>query len=116
MLRVFDMPRLLVRLPQCWTVNEERAAWAPPHPAYGDWGPTTLFVLLLGLVYSAIAPVMLPIALLFFSFGFVVFRYQLLYVYLSAYQARRPAALCRATPAAPRRRVTADEVGIVLED
>jgi hypothetical protein len=48
-------------------------------------------VLFLGLVYAPIAPAVLPVVLLFVSFGFVVFRYQLLYVYASAYQARHHA-------------------------
>lgn len=86
LLRVYSLPGLAWQLPRCWTVGQERKAWAPEPPQYGDWLPTALFVLCLGLVYSTIAPLMLIVVAVYFAFGFIVFRYQLLYVYGANYQ------------------------------
>lgn len=86
LLRVYSLPSLAWTLPRCWTVGQERRAWAPEAPQYGDWLPTALFILALGLVYSTIAPLMLLVVAAYFAFGFIVFRYQLLYVYAATYQ------------------------------
>lgn len=86
LLRVYSLPAMAWTLPRCWTVGQERKAWQPENPQYGDWLPTALFILCLGLVYSTIAPLMLIVVAVYFAFGFIVFRYQLLYVYAANYQ------------------------------
>lgn len=81
LLRLTDVPVVLISSFFATTVAAKRAAWAPPQPPYVSWGPSALFLLFLGLVYAPIAPlVTLPVAL-YFVVGSLLFKYQLLYVY-----------------------------------
>jgi hypothetical protein len=79
--RATDAPALLARLAAARTARAERAAWAPTAPPFVDWVPSALFLLLLGLVYAPLAPLIAPPVAAAFAGGAVVFRYQLLYVY-----------------------------------
>ena len=60
--------------------------WAATNMPYGTQVPNALLVVLLGLVYAPIAPVLLPFAALFFALGVGVWRYQLLFVYERPYE------------------------------
>ena len=60
--------------------------WAATQMPYGTQVPNALLVVLLGLVYAPIAPVLLPFAALFFALGVGVWRYQLLFVYERPYE------------------------------
>jgi hypothetical protein len=79
--RVADAPALLAGLSAATTRRADFEAWAPQPPPFVDWGPTALFMLLLGLVYAPLAPLIAPPLAAAFAGGAVVFRYQLLYVY-----------------------------------
>jgi hypothetical protein len=79
--RATDAPSLLARLAGARTARSERAAWAPVAPPFVDWVPSALFLLLLGLVYAPLAPLIAPPIAMAFAGGGVVLRYQLLYVY-----------------------------------
>jgi len=79
--RVADTPQLLAKLTSATTRRADFEAWAPKPPPFVDWGPTALFMLLLGLVYAPLAPLIAPPLAAAFAGGAVVFRYQLLYVY-----------------------------------
>ena len=65
---------------------ERKAAWAPGDFDYVSGVPQQLLVVLLGLVYATVAPIILPFVVLYFGLSFVVYRYQLLYVYMPEVQ------------------------------
>ncbi|ORZ34688.1 hypothetical protein BCR44DRAFT_1435599 [Catenaria anguillulae PL171] len=48
--------------------------------------PGNILILNIAIIYSLIHPLILPIALLYFAFGFLVFKHQLLYCYVPAYE------------------------------
>ena len=53
---------------------------------YGDVVPDHTLVILLGVVFAAINPIITLTALAYFLMNVVVWRYQLLYVYKEEYQ------------------------------
>lgn len=44
-----------------------------------------LFVLIVGMSYSVIAPIITPFVLFYFGFGYVVWMYQIMCVYIPVY-------------------------------
>lgn len=53
---------------------------------YGWVYPQLLMVLMIMMTYSTIAPLLPPFGVLFFMFAYVMYKYQLLYVYINEYQ------------------------------
>eukprot|EP00981_Chlorochromonas_danica_P010656 scaffold3296_cov159-Ochromonas_danica.AAC.23 len=53
---------------------------------YGWIYPQLMMVLMIMLTYSVITPVLSPLCALFFSFAYIMYKYQLLYVYINEYQ------------------------------
>ena len=45
-----------------------------------------MMVLMIMLVYSCITPLLMPLGAVFFAFVYVMYKYQLLYVYINEYQ------------------------------
>jgi hypothetical protein len=43
-------------------------------------------IFIIGLTYSVIAPLVLPFVVAFFGFGYLVMKYQLMYVYIPQYE------------------------------
>lgn len=57
-----------------------------PEMLYGWVYPNCLMVLMIMCIYCCIAPLIMPIVLMFFSFIYVIYRYQLLFVFINSYQ------------------------------
>ncbi|KAI8901652.1 hypothetical protein BC833DRAFT_655373 [Globomyces pollinis-pini] len=55
---------------------------------YGIIYPLPILVFVVGLMYSAIAPVILPFCTLFFLIGYFVYKYILLYVHIPMYESK----------------------------
>ena len=53
---------------------------------YGWCYPQLLMVLMIMLTYSCISPFLMPFCTLFFAFAYLMYKYQLLYVYINEYQ------------------------------
>eukprot|EP00051_Salpingoeca_urceolata_P024318 m.425744 g.425744 ORF g.425744 m.425744 type:complete len:717 (+) comp20220_c0_seq3:144-2294(+) len=64
------------------TRREQEAAWYPGPYDVGRYLPVQLLVALLALVYASSAPIILPFAILFFGFGYIVSRYLVYYVHV----------------------------------
>jgi len=54
---------------------------------YGWIYPNLLFVMMITATYSCISPFILPISMAYFGLVYLMYRYQLLYVYINKYQA-----------------------------
>ena len=53
---------------------------------YGWIYPQLMMVLMIVLVYSCITPLLTPLGAIFFAFTYIMYKYQLLYVYINEYQ------------------------------
>ena len=53
---------------------------------YGSVYPNLLMVFMIMINYSCIAPLVMPFCLLYFGFAYLMYKYQLLYVYVNWYQ------------------------------
>lgn len=58
-----------------------------PPMLYGWYYPSILMVVLIFFVFSVLAPILMPVACIFFTFTYVVYKHHLLYVYVDFYQA-----------------------------
>lgn len=56
---------------------------------FGWYYPQLLMVLIIAVTYASIAPLLMPICLLFFIFSYVVYKYQLLYIYTGRQSLRK---------------------------
>ena len=81
-------PLLAYRLAALSAVTEEerRAAWTPAPMASYITVPRDLLILTLGLCYAVIAPLILPFTFLYFLFGLLVYRHQVLNVYTPVWE------------------------------
>jgi len=53
---------------------------------YGWIYPNIMMVLMIVATYACIAPLLLPFGVVFFYFAYLMYKYQLLYVYVNEYQ------------------------------
>lgn len=58
-----------------------------PPMLYGWYYPSILMVVLIFFVFAVLAPVLMPVACVFFMFTYIVYKHHLLYVYVDFYQA-----------------------------
>ena len=58
-----------------------------PPMLYGWYYPSILMVVLIFFVFSIIAPLLMPVACIFFTLTYTVYKHHLLYVYVDFYQA-----------------------------
>ncbi|KAL2341095.1 hypothetical protein Fmac_009035 [Flemingia macrophylla] len=70
----------------CKTEAELRDAWAPGDLGYGTRVPGDMLIVTIVLCYSVIAPVIIPFGALYFGFGWLVLRNQVLKVYVPSYE------------------------------
>uniref|UniRef100_A0A0C9QXW6 TSA: Wollemia nobilis Ref_Wollemi_Transcript_816_2869 transcribed RNA sequence n=1 Tax=Wollemia nobilis TaxID=56998 RepID=A0A0C9QXW6_9CONI len=70
----------------CKTEAERREAWAPGPFSYATRVPNDMLIITIALTYSVIAPMILPIAILYFAVGWIVLRNQALKVYVPKYE------------------------------
>lgn len=61
LLRVHAVPELLAFLPRMRSERAERDAWKPGPTCFGDYIPMACFMLLLGVCYSTVAPVVVRV-------------------------------------------------------
>ena len=61
-------------------------AFADPPMYYGWCYPNIMMVLMIMVTYAIIAPLLMPFCLVFFLFAYLMYKYQLLYVYITDYQ------------------------------
>nr|CAG8538620.1 1798_t:CDS:10 [Entrophospora candida] len=59
---------------------------APPFLDYGEELPPMVLIFVIVLVYSSIAPIILPFGAIYFFLGYMVYKYLLLYVYFHPYE------------------------------
>lgn len=71
---------------KCTTRELQTGAFADPPITYGWIYPNLLMVLMIMLTYCCIAPLLMPFSLIFFAFAYVMYKYQLLYVFINDYQ------------------------------
>lgn len=82
------VPLILVAIKRKWLVKterEEKLAWRPPPILYDRVFANHLFILIVGLSYSALAPIITPFVALYFGFGYIVWMHQTLSVYIPVY-------------------------------
>eukprot|EP00050_Salpingoeca_kvevrii_P022373 m.125414 g.125414 ORF g.125414 m.125414 type:complete len:394 (-) comp9690_c0_seq2:363-1544(-) len=68
------------------TEREREEAEDPGPYDYGVALPSQLLVILVGLTYSTVAPAIIPFLIFYFFFGYVTYRHQLFYVFVSEYE------------------------------
>ena len=61
-------------------------AFAPAGMLYGWIYPSLLMIFIIEMIYSCIAPFLTIFATVYFSFAYLMYKYQLLYVYVNKYQ------------------------------
>lgn len=69
----------------CYTPREDRAAWRPPPVLYDRLYTDHLFVLILGMSYSVLAPLITPFVAFYFGFAYIVWMHQIMCVYIPVY-------------------------------
>ena len=85
LLAVFSLGSILD--PKKSTRRELRTGLFQEYPQLYGWVyPQLLFVLMILLTYQCIAPLLMPFGIIFFAFSYVMYKYQLLYVYVNNYQ------------------------------
>ncbi|KAL1143000.1 hypothetical protein V6Z11_A11G132600 [Gossypium hirsutum] len=68
------------------TEQDREEAMDPGCLNFATYEPKIQLYFLLGLVYSAVTPVLLPFVIIFFAFSYVVFRHQVINVYAQRYE------------------------------
>merc|ERR1712065_72036 len=69
------------------TAFQDRAAWSPGEIFYGAEISKSLIIFHIGLIFSTIAPVILPICTVYYAFGYVAYKYNILYVHVNTFEA-----------------------------
>eukprot|EP00210_Caulerpa_lentillifera_P005734 g5482.t1 len=68
------------------TPRDRALLWAPRSVRYGREYGNLLFIFLISIAYSVIAPIILPITLVYFMLAWLIWRYQMLYVFVRKYE------------------------------
>jgi hypothetical protein len=68
------------------TTREFEDCEAPPTLDYGVAYCPHLFIFLVAITYALIAPIIIPFATVYFALGFVVFKYQLVHVFVQKFE------------------------------
>lgn len=91
MLRLWPLAQIMT-LKLCmnkkkWTWRELQAgAFKDPPMLYGWIYPSLMMVLMIVTTYACIAPFISPLGVIFYSFSYVTYKYQLLFVFINHYQ------------------------------
>ncbi|XWS76446.1 hypothetical protein CRYUN_Cryun01aG0176800 [Craigia yunnanensis] len=83
------VPLVMFHLKNTFLVKTEQDREQAMDPGCLDFAtsePRIQLYILLGLVYSAVTPVLLPFIIIFFTFSYLVFRYQVINVYDQRYE------------------------------
>lgn len=71
---------------KCTRRELRTGAFADPPMLYGWIYPNLLMVVMILVTYSCIAPLLMPLGVIFFGLAYAMYKYQLLYVYITDYQ------------------------------
>lgn len=85
---------LILHLSLRMCLDEKKCSWrdlrsgvfAPPTLVYGWIYPSSLMVLMIITTYSTIAPLLMPFGMMYYLGVYCMYKYQILYVYINAYQ------------------------------
>ncbi|DBA75042.1 hypothetical protein WJX77_009599 [Trebouxia sp. C0004] len=64
------------------TPRQKAAVWQDTHLKYGTNVANDTIIMLIGLVYCVIQPIIAPLALIYFAIGTLIWKYQVVYVYV----------------------------------
>lgn len=67
------------------TARQKLEAWRPQRAEYEVMFSQALLFFLIGLSFSVLSPIIVPFVVLYYAFGYVVWLYQLLHVYIADY-------------------------------
>ncbi|KAL6782290.1 hypothetical protein ACKKBG_A06245 [Auxenochlorella protothecoides x Auxenochlorella symbiontica] len=84
--RVVSLVIFWVKSKLAATARAKRRLWEDQEFRYGTVLPNDTIAILLGLTFSTICPLILPIAFLYFVAAYLVHKYSLVYVYKQPYQ------------------------------
>ncbi|KAI3680967.1 hypothetical protein L6452_35747 [Arctium lappa] len=70
----------------CKTEGDVKEAWLPGELGYATKVPTDLLIFTIVICYSVIAPLIIPFGAIYFGLGWLVFRNQMLKVYVPKYE------------------------------
>lgn len=71
---------------KCTRRELKTGAFADMPIDYGWIYPNLLMILMILVTYSCIAPLLMPFGIVYFAFAYLMYKYQLLYVYVNDYQ------------------------------
>ncbi|PWA43777.1 calcium-dependent channel, 7TM region, putative phosphate [Artemisia annua] len=83
------VPLIIFHLKNAFLVKTEKDREEAMDPGCLNWAvsePRIQLYFLLGLVYSAVTPILLPFIVVFFAFSYLVFRHQIINVYDQKYE------------------------------
>lgn len=83
------VPLIIFHLKNSFLVKTEKDREEAMDPGCLNWAvsePRIQLYFLLGLVYSAVTPILLPFIVIFFAFSYLVFRHQIINVYDQKYE------------------------------
>lgn len=66
----------------CKTEAELKDAWFPGDLSYATRVPSDMLIITITFCYSVIAPLIIPFGVLYFGFGWLVLRNQVMYLFL----------------------------------
>ena len=71
----------------CGRVERDRTdCWAPKSMRLGSHYGSQQLILLIALLFSSASPLVTALAVVYFLFGFIIWRYQILYVFVRSYE------------------------------
>ncbi|CAI9264195.1 unnamed protein product [Lactuca saligna] len=70
----------------CKTESDIKEAWIPGNLGYATKIPNDMLILTIVICYSVIAPLIIPFGAIYFGLGWLVFRNQVLNVYVPSYE------------------------------
>jgi len=85
-LRIVGLIIFWIKMKLASTPRAKRQVWANPDIQYGTLIPEDTITILLGLVFCVICPLIAPAVVVYFSIGYIVRKYNALYVFSESYQ------------------------------
>ncbi|KAF9173666.1 hypothetical protein BGX20_002502 [Mortierella sp. AD010] len=86
LLQIADLFRLIIQRYTAKTPRDYAEARAPPELPYGVVYANTTLIFVIILIYSCMKPMILIFGVIYFALAYLVFKYQLLYVYFHPYE------------------------------
>jgi len=86
LLQIYRLLVIPIRYLFSYTTRQRRQAEEPDYYDYGYWIPFHLLILLIGLAYAPVTPLILPFAACYFGGAFFVLKTLFLFVYMNRYE------------------------------